>query len=635
MKLNFGRLQSSFTFRFVVLFALLFLATAALAVSLFARYSRLEAKRHIRTDLVASLEELLRDLEERGNMASQFSQFISSAESHAEFPGSGENMRSLEILISERAKLNGFSVDVVSVFPGEKVNDPVLKKALSGVANTALSTVAEGGKPLSLVSAAPVISEGEVARVVRVTFPIDRSYLARISRDLEVEVTFLSGGLTLATSTTCQSCLACFREVLSREETRRVLSEGKRIYFEDECTPYVHGGVATLVDSVGDSPLYLVLTREISPYLNAYRKGVLIFSASAVGFSLAVILIFGLSARRLTKPVKELTWMAREIAGGKAGLTVPVTRRDEIGVLQESLNEMSVKLKETLEELQRRKGELEDLTEELKRANEEITRWNITLEEKVREKTAELERMHGKIVETEKLAAMGRLIAGVAHEINNPLAGIAGYAQYGMEKLRETGGGIDLETAEKVREYFRIIHELALRCSGIVANFTEFSASKLEEMDYFDVGEVIEEVLALFEKQFRDAGISVVRDYDASAGKPYGSKEGMKRVIENLLLNAADAMPGGGTLTVSVRRGEGEVLLVVEDTGVGIPKENLGRIFDPFFSTREVGRGTGLGLYVAYSIVKRHGGDIEVKSEVGKGTAFTVRLPVLTHGRET
>ncbi len=626
---NIGeKIEKSFTLKFVLLFVILFFVTAGVSVYFFATFSRSQMRSRMKKDLLESMKAFNRAIESKKSLAFQFAQFISSSESLSLYPGDVERLRSLEIMMTERARVMDFQVDTIRVFQGEEVDDPLVKKGISGVSSTSLTMIGRRGHRFAVVSIAPVLANGEVRKVVRVIYPITKTFLKRQKREVGADITLLYGGITIVTTTSCESCMVFFKKMIGDSENLKQLKEGKFLYFEDECFPYMHSGIVMAYDIGFEEPAFLFLTQDVSQEIAAYRRSILAFAGGVAGYSLLVIIVFAFVARRLVAPVKKLTWMADEIASGRPGVTVDVDRKDEIGALQTRLNEMSVKLKETIDELKSKREELQNLNEELKEAHLEVLEWNKKLEERVREKTVELERMHRKIVEIEKMAAMGKLISGMAHEINNPLAGIVGYAQYAMERLENLNeGGLSEGALEKFREYLRTILDLAMRCSSIVTNFTEFSSAKLDEMDYVNLRELVDQVLSIFETQLKDIGIDIVKKYTDDVSMVYGSTEGLKRVIENIVLNAAEAMPDGGTLTISLMRDAGWVVLEISDTGEGISRELIGKIFDPFFSTREVGKGTGLGLYISYNIVKRHGGDIEVRSEPGKGTTVSVRLP--------
>jgi two-component system, NtrC family, sensor kinase len=243
------------------------------------------------------------------------------------------------------------------------------------------------------------------------------------------------------------------------------------------------------------------------------------------------------------------------------------------------------------------------------------------------------------VARSEKLAAVGRLAAGVVHEINNPLATIAACAEALESRTTEGvyGAGADVED---LGEYLQLIRSEAFRCKQITNGLLDFSRARAGQQAPVQIGEVIESAARLLLHQRR--GPSVKINVEVSERLPLVSAdEGqLQQAVIILSENAIDAMPEGGTLSLRARRDEAEaggVLVEVSDTGHGIPPEIRERIFDPFFTTKEVGRGTGLGLAVCYGIVTEHGGRITVDSAPGMGTTFTIHLPATPRpdGEET
>jgi two-component system NtrC family sensor kinase len=235
------------------------------------------------------------------------------------------------------------------------------------------------------------------------------------------------------------------------------------------------------------------------------------------------------------------------------------------------------------------------------------------------------------VARTEKLAAVGRLAAGVVHEINNPLATIAACAEALESRVAEGVYGASAEVAD-LREYLQLIRSETFRCKSITNGLLDFSrARRAGERAPFNVAEVIESAARLLMHQKRGAAVRVSVEAESRLPLVLGDEGQLQQAVIILAENAIDAMPDGGTLTLRARRaasGPPAVLIDVSDTGVGISPENVAKIFDPFFTTKEVGRGTGLGLAVCYGIVTEHGGRVGVESTLGRGTTFTLMLPV-------
>jgi PAS domain S-box-containing protein len=231
-----------------------------------------------------------------------------------------------------------------------------------------------------------------------------------------------------------------------------------------------------------------------------------------------------------------------------------------------------------------------------------------------------LQETHLQLVSSEKMASLGKLAAGIAHEINNPLGGILIYASLMAEDLPEDD--------TKRGDLARIVQETS-RCKDIVKSLLEFARQTEPKMEPTDINRAITDGLFFLENQALFHNIKIIKKLDPFLPFIRGNASQLKQVLINIIVNAAEAMHGNGTLTITSYPFPDRKSITLEftDTGEGIPEENLTRIFDPFFTTKEVGKGTGLGLATSYGIVEDHGGRISVKSKVGEGTTFTIELP--------
>lgn len=237
------------------------------------------------------------------------------------------------------------------------------------------------------------------------------------------------------------------------------------------------------------------------------------------------------------------------------------------------------------------------------------------------------------LVQAGKLAAVGELAAGVAHELNNPIGGILGYAQYAMEKLN-MATEITQEDLESFRKYLDYIQQGSQRCKAIVENLLRFSRANSSGFENLDINGVLEESITFTQHQLGLSRVEVIKDFNSGVPTLIGNPNQLEQVFTNLIINAGKAMPQGGKLLVKSDYDPKNSVVKIEfaDTGCGIPQENLNKIFDPFFTTRKPGGGTGLGLSVSYGIVKNHQGKIEVDSREGEGTRFVISLPIQTGG---
>ncbi|MFH1724740.1 MAG: ATP-binding protein [Elusimicrobiota bacterium] len=234
----------------------------------------------------------------------------------------------------------------------------------------------------------------------------------------------------------------------------------------------------------------------------------------------------------------------------------------------------------------------------------------------------EIHRLQTRMVQSEKLSAVGQLAAGVAHELNNPLGVILGFAQSVKRRIKET---------DLLAMPISSIERESLRCKKLVQDLLTFSRRKDQERETFDLDRAISATVGLVKTQAKVRSVSVETDL-AAAGTIYAERDQVQQILINLCGNAVDAMPEGGVLRVASRRtsqdGRPVVRIEVSDTGTGIEQSVRGRIFEPFFTTKEVGKGTGLGLSIVYEIVEKHGGTIDCASRPGEGTTFTVTLPL-------
>jgi two-component system NtrC family sensor kinase len=233
------------------------------------------------------------------------------------------------------------------------------------------------------------------------------------------------------------------------------------------------------------------------------------------------------------------------------------------------------------------------------------------------------------VARTEKLAAVGRLAAGVVHEINNPLATIAACAEALETRVAEGAFGKSAEV-EDLREYLSLIRSEAFRCKTITNGLLDFSRNRAGQHAPVELGEVLEATARLLRHQKRSRNVEIKVEAHADVAPVSGDAGQLQQAVIILAENAIDAMPQGGTLLLRAGNEGAGVRVEVSDTGVGISQENLARIFDPFFTTKEVGQGTGLGLAVCYGIVTEHGGRVTVDSVVGRGTTFTLVLPSIS-----
>jgi PAS domain S-box-containing protein len=234
------------------------------------------------------------------------------------------------------------------------------------------------------------------------------------------------------------------------------------------------------------------------------------------------------------------------------------------------------------------------------------------------ENVTERAQLEEQLLQREKLSSIGLLAAGVAHEVNTPLAGISSYSQMLLQQT---------PASDPKHHILEKIHSQTVRASGIVSSLLNFSRTGDAQFQEVDLNRILEDTLALVDLQIRNSHIEIAKHFSASLPAAHGNASKLQQVFMNLILNARDAMPAGGRLTIGTRTVDTSVVVDFADTGVGIAPENIARIYDPFFTTKEVGQGTGLGLALSYGIIQEHGGRIFVESRPGDGARFTIKLP--------
>ncbi|HEX3083916.1 MAG TPA: ATP-binding protein [Pyrinomonadaceae bacterium] len=339
--------------------------------------------------------------------------------------------------------------------------------------------------------------------------------------------------------------------------------------------------------------------------ISASRRQMLISLAGAV--ALLSALFATLIWFMVHKPVGKLIAGTNQVAAGNLEYKIKIGSRDEVGELAHSFNRM---------------------TAELQRANVEIKDWNRTLEERVEKKSLELQQAHEHVLRVEKLASIGKLAAIVAHEINNPLAGILVYARLVLKRLSRNGQATAID--EETKGNIETIAAESARCGEIVKGLLQFSRQTKPNVKPNDLNAIINESLRLVRHKIDLSGAAAIADCDPNLGTIDCDEQQIKQALVALLINACEAvLPHEGVITIRSRYlSESQAAEIrITDNGVGMEEQTRPHIFEPFFTTKEQGKGVGLGLAVVYGIVTGHGGEIEVESSPGCGTTFVIRLP--------
>ncbi len=334
------------------------------------------------------------------------------------------------------------------------------------------------------------------------------------------------------------------------------------------------------------------------PYIDLRNNVMITFTGIAVLCVVLLLSILFFITSTIIHPIQGVVFATNKIAQGDLDHKVEINFRDEIGQLAQSFNKM---------------------TENLKKANEKLIKWGKTLEKRVEERTKELRKMQDYLIQSEKLASLGKMSAGVAHEINNPLTSILINTHLMLEKL---------EKNHAYHEYLSLIADETTRCTNIVKGLLEFSRQSPPQKAYADINEIISRTLQLLENQASFQNISIIKKLNQHLPQIKVDRDKIEQVFWNLMINASEAMPNGGTLNITSQFSTDKKYIEIAfvDTGKGISKENINKLFDPFFTTKS--SGTGLGLAVSYGIIEQHEGKIKVKSELSRGSVFTISLPI-------
>ena len=347
------------------------------------------------------------------------------------------------------------------------------------------------------------------------------------------------------------------------------------------------------------------------------------FFVLSIGAVLLVSLISGgfiwMVVRR---PVKKLMKGMAMVSSGELGERLESNSRDELGRLAAAFN---------------------DMTEDLAKAREENRAWSNTLEQKVREKTTDLERAHKQMVGVERMASLGNLAATVAHELNNPLEGILTFARLVIKKMRK--GALSEERVNSIIEELKLVADETQRCGNIVKNLLVFARQKGGAFQQIELKTIFDRCVLLMNHHAQMNSVTLHTSCPDGIALECDPNQ-IQQALIALMVNGIEAMtptkekPQGGELAVSASKSEEAqtVVISVADTGIGMSEEVKAHIFEPFFTTKSEGKGVGLGLAVVFGIIERHHGTIEVDSSIGRGATFTIMLPAAqpsTTERET
>jgi two-component system NtrC family sensor kinase len=405
-------------------------------------------------------------------------------------------------------------------------------------------------------------------------------------------------------------CLSCHSEKPHRKDTPfwsiskssqnfRVLNIVEPIYNEMSCyasSCHFHRKEQKVLGLIEANVSLAPLDKSIK------QQGIAITAYVLVFLMVISVVLCTILWNFVSTPVSLLAQGMERVAGGDLDHKVTINTKDEMGDLSRAFNAMIA---------------------DLKKAKQELVDWGNTLEKKVEEKTEAIHRAQAQLIHSEKLASLGRMAAGVAHEINSPLTGIVTFGHLLQKKF---------SPGTQEREDIEVIIDQANRCSNIIKGLLGFARASAAEKASSNINDVLNSSLNIVRNKADFFNIKLITDFDESLYRVKADPSQLQQVFLNMIVNAADAIEGKGTITIvtrNVKEDDGRDFIEIEfrDTGPGIGDETLAKIFEPFFTTKPVGKGTGLGLAVSHGIVQEHGGTVTVKSIVGEGTSFFIRLP--------
>ncbi len=418
-----------------------------------------------------------------------------------------------------------------------------------------------------------------------------------------------------------ESCLACHRDEKNRQASPMI---GRPRFFTDQDGRRMLGSTAVILNEptcsnsdchVHPSDQSVLGVLDIVYPLDKIDQAMRSNTITMIGLSLGFVILAGLMVsvlvhRMVYLPLHDLEEGAQRLARGDLEQPIPVRSADEFGQLAASFNSMTAALRKSRLELQD---------------------WGRTLEEKVEEAMHELHIAQAETVRSEKLASVGLLTAGIAHELNNPLTGVLTFSHLVRKQVPD--GSPEAEDLDLVIQETK-------RCAAIIRRLLDFAREKTPEKNFSDLNALIKATAHLIEQTAHVQDIEIIMELDEQLPTVWIDEDLIRQVIMNMLVNAQHAIESEGTITIRTsvheeyRKPEpdGRLVPMVEiaviDTGCGIAEADLQRIFDPFFTTKGVGKGTGLGLSVSHGTVTAHGGEIEVESILGEGTTFRIYLPI-------
>jgi two-component system NtrC family sensor kinase len=499
-----------------------------------------------------------------------------------------------------------------SNYSGQLGNNSLFQRALGGIPSMADSTVSTNPYTLAIQIASPVMdSNSQVSSVLVAQMSMENIWqmIKRVKVGATGYVCLVDGSGNIIAGPD-QANL--FQKIVFAGDGSSMPPEHQMIQYNQDGTKMcaVVAGVTMLVPWSGDNWSFVGImpASEAFAPANEVTKvswivfGILIFSFIVVG------LVLG---RFLSNKIRTLSKGTAEVAAGNLNYRLPQMQPKDLGQLANSFNSMAARLEVSAAE---------------------IAKWNAHLSEQIEAKTKELEKLMTSKVQSERLSAMGYIATSVAHELNDPLTAISGYAQLGVKEMDKPHSTQEMPGILKnASDYFRNIEKELQRSKNIIRKLISFVRYSKASNGIVDINQVVGDTLAIARHHLEINKVELLTELKPDLPAVRGDTRQLQQIFLNMILNAQKAMPEGGTLNVETRQQEGNgrrVEVLFSDTGGGIPPERLDKVFEPVPSSEANGQGTRQDLSITYDLVKQLGGEIEAKSEAGLGTTFIISLPI-------
>ncbi len=558
---------------------------------------------------VRLLQEMVSDIEKSLTF---YAQFIADTEKLASHATEARDSRLILIYLLEFLKENRITSNISGV---DEVSERsgLARLASMGIRMTGLTVHKNKSQTtLALSAVAPIEDHFGSRSVVTVSREIDPYFLNDLQKKIRSHrLQIYYKDRLIVSSEVHESCDIELGRFVTPKLISKVLTRDEPFLSHFQCGDHnVKMILSPLVVNFKNEMLVAVF-ESTNDLVLAKRKVIINSCAIVAAMMLIVIPIFILIISRTVGPIRMLSQASQRIAEGDLDQYIQVKTRDEVGELSESFNKM---------------------VSDLKKSRESIENLNQTLEARVAERGAQLVETQAQLIQSTKLATVGEFASGIAHELSNPLAGIYAFIQVFSDTVKSRSLG---ELSEKERKDFQnnlvYVEREIKRCKSIIGNLLTFSRVSDKEFVPTNINEILEEILSFTKTNLRKGDIRLEQHFMEKLPLVESDPNELRQVFINLLINARKAMnDGGGELTIVTNHSVVEETVSIEfiDTGVGIEKNICDKIFDPFFTTRKAGEGTGLGLSISYNIILKHSGKIQVASEVGVGSTFTIVLPV-------